>query len=149
MNELMIHFLAWMQHRFHVECIDQWVSRRRPVCPICKASARPGGQSVSELRTRSRMLRGLVGGRWLAYRSSIGAFNTQGEPAAQPPQEGTGESARLFPGEDAAAGPTLQSVQVPQLDAEATSNARPRMDAARGEVSEIESAQDTPQRAGT
>lgn len=31
------------QHRFHMECIDQWLSARRPLCPICKWDA--GGRT--------------------------------------------------------------------------------------------------------
>ncbi|KAK9809940.1 hypothetical protein WJX72_002135 [[Myrmecia] bisecta] len=27
------------QHRFHMECIDQWLSSRKPLCPICKHDA--------------------------------------------------------------------------------------------------------------
>lgn len=35
------------QHRFHMECIDQWLSARRPLCPICKcASLDPRSCSV-------------------------------------------------------------------------------------------------------
>lgn len=26
-------------HRFHMECIDQWLSSRKPLCPICKHDA--------------------------------------------------------------------------------------------------------------
>lgn len=27
------------QHRFHMECVDQWLSTRKPLCPICKWDA--------------------------------------------------------------------------------------------------------------
>ena len=27
------------KHRYHVECIDQWLSSRKPLCPICKWDA--------------------------------------------------------------------------------------------------------------
>ncbi|KAI3427065.1 hypothetical protein D9Q98_007005 [Chlorella vulgaris] len=27
------------QHRYHVGCVDQWLSARRPVCPVCKQDA--------------------------------------------------------------------------------------------------------------
>ena len=32
-------------HRFHACCIDQWLMCRRPLCPVCKADARPRKQS--------------------------------------------------------------------------------------------------------
>ena len=27
------------KHRYHVACIDQWLSSRKPLCPICKHDA--------------------------------------------------------------------------------------------------------------
>ena len=34
------------QHRFHSECVDQWLSNRHPVCPVCKADAHPPATGV-------------------------------------------------------------------------------------------------------
>lgn len=35
------------EHRFHIECIDQWL-RQKNWCPICKASALPSGSSPKQ-----------------------------------------------------------------------------------------------------
>jgi hypothetical protein len=34
------------QHRYHSGCIDQWLSGRRPLCPVCKADAHPPPAAV-------------------------------------------------------------------------------------------------------
>ncbi|EFN56592.1 hypothetical protein CHLNCDRAFT_51582 [Chlorella variabilis] len=36
------------QHRYHSCCIDQWLSSRRPVCPVCKADAHAAAGSLLE-----------------------------------------------------------------------------------------------------
>ena len=38
------------KHRFHLECIDQWLSSRKPLCPICKWDALlPFGSTLDPL----------------------------------------------------------------------------------------------------
>lgn len=69
------------QHRYHKECIDQWLSSRRPLCPVCKwdatqevdleageegqSAAVPaesvGGDGPPGVR---RMVLSVLGGRW-------------------------------------------------------------------------------------
>uniref|UniRef100_A0A7S1X741 RING-type E3 ubiquitin transferase n=1 Tax=Tetraselmis chuii TaxID=63592 RepID=A0A7S1X741_9CHLO len=44
-------------HRFHVDCIDQWLMMRRPLCPICKHDATKKccfHEPISPTRTASR-----------------------------------------------------------------------------------------------
>ncbi|PSC73339.1 receptor homology transmembrane domain-and RING domain-containing 2-like isoform X1 [Micractinium conductrix] len=65
------------QHRFHSECVDQWLSNRHPVCPVCKADAHPpatGGGDLEEggmpsrwQRRGARLLAPLAAG-WAALR---------------------------------------------------------------------------------
>lgn len=40
-------------HRFHTECIDQWLSSRKPLCPVCKHDAlRPLGSEEAEAQAQ-------------------------------------------------------------------------------------------------
>eukprot|EP00891_Asterochloris_glomerata_P002536 jgi/Astpho2/2536/Aster-x0539 len=36
------------RHRFHMECIDQWLSSRRPLCPVCKNNALKDSSALTE-----------------------------------------------------------------------------------------------------
>lgn len=57
-------------HRFHRDCIDQWLSTRQPLCPICKHDACHHADDHPEAATQPpttpraaqlrRMLRGLL-----------------------------------------------------------------------------------------
>ena len=77
------------QHRYHTDCIDQWLSSRRPLCPVCKADAsRPdveagaGGDAggIRLLSLARTAVRGLIAERWLGRaRSPDGAAAAGGE----------------------------------------------------------------------
>ncbi|GAB4815028.1 hypothetical protein N2152v2_002074 [Parachlorella kessleri] len=65
------------QHRYHTECIDQWLSHRKPWCPACRHDATEpdleagGGQGSGEGSVDRRSAVGRVwsflGGRWLRW----------------------------------------------------------------------------------
>jgi hypothetical protein len=83
------------QHRYHSECIDQWLATRRPCCPVCKADAHhssgsrdleAGEGEQQQQQWRGAVLLGRLGANWIALRHHIrdsrAARRAAGAPAA-------------------------------------------------------------------
>ena len=93
------------QHRYHSECIDQWLATRRPCCPVCKADAhhssgggggsrdleagRAGGEGEQQQQQwRGAVLLGRLGANWLALRHHIWDSRAARRAAGAPPAGG-------------------------------------------------------------